>query len=90
MVLTVLKGLKIKRRLASFTRQRRKSGFKSPFRQFLVLKVSHRSVSKLLALQDIINNRDKECSNLETELKALKESKEELRVLLVLCSYLNP
>lgn len=50
-------------------------------RKTLTLLSNFRNISKLLALQDVINNREKEITGLRAELRALKESKEDLRVL---------
>ena len=47
----------------------------------LALLPNCRNISKLLALQDVINNREKEITGLRAELRALKESKEDLHVL---------
>ena len=40
-----------------------------------------RNISKLLSLQNTINSRDKEIATLKSDTRALKESKEDLRVL---------
>ncbi|KAF8194624.1 hypothetical protein BJ912DRAFT_177942 [Pholiota molesta] len=45
-------------------------------------KVKEENVSSLLALQDVINTRDKEIISLKADVKALNESKSELRALL--------
>ncbi|KAF4611117.1 hypothetical protein D9613_007309 [Agrocybe pediades] len=48
----------------------------------LIRSMLHRNVSKLVALQDIINLREKELATSKSESKALNESKAELRALL--------
>ncbi|KAF9477059.1 hypothetical protein BDN70DRAFT_811239, partial [Pholiota conissans] len=52
-------------------------------------KVKDENVSSLLALQDVINIRDKDIISLKADIKALNESKSELRALLVLFSDRN-
>jgi hypothetical protein len=49
----------------------------------LIFNPVFRSISKLLASQDVINAREKEIASLKVEVKAMGESKAELRALLV-------